>query len=361
LETFSLGAQARPTCEDLFSHRIEATRQSGRAVQARRLILEGGRSLSLDYLPAEPGQPTLMLMPGAISPVSAEHPAFQALGKTGLGIVSFALSHQPRSLKDAEAAGLRAVERDQISIESLVAETESVRRHFRQAGVDLIPVSLSFTGAITPRLVNAPRIIEMVPMTSADSTSVTGSAFRQQLMAAAAWNPFFGQQIARQQLAMSYRSYWQSVVDGMIRHQSYPADRREAMLDAYVKQSQAIEGFQWKASDLSRSTQRSFILAGQESRSLLKHQLQTLLEMIEAGHQPSVILVKGVEHNIPSSQPELYARLLSWVATHPHLDGLYIFDGATGGIQQIARASMQTQLRAWESALESSDRPADLP
>ena len=354
-------AQARVTCSDVFVARVQTLGTSARLPESYRLSLQADRSLTVEHVRAQPGQPTLLLMPGAISPVFSESPAFKRLAETGVGVVSFAHSHQPRSLKDATEDGARSVERDTLSIDSLVAETEAVRRHFASNGTSLIPVSLSFSGALTPQLSNVERTVEMVPMTSSDATSATGAAFRSQLMAAAAWNPFFGQQIARQQLSTSYRMYWQPIVDGLIQHQGYPSARRELMLEAYVKQSQAIEGFKWNVSELPRSTQRNFVLAGQENQSLLKHQLQTVLEMIEAGHQPNLILIKGVAHNVPTTRPDVYAQVLQWVATQNDLNGLYVLDPSTGQIAHTPRSAMQEQVRIWERSLSQSDLSANLP
>ncbi len=354
---------ARNTCQDLFvSARSETT--SARRLESLRLSVGTGnslRSLALEHLPAQPGQPTLLMMPGAISPVSAGHPAFKKLAQSGVGLVSFAYSHQPGSLKAATREAVQALEQGEVSISGWVAETLTVRDHFARQGVELIPVSLSFTGAVTPSLQGFNRIIEMVPMTSTDATSATGAAVRDQLKAAAMWNPFFGQQLVRQQIDFSYRAYWQSVVDSLARDPQFPGELRGTLLDQYVRQSQAIEGFKWDVASLPRSIQRTFVLAGQESQSLLKHQLQTVVAMIEAGHQPNVVLVKGVGHNIPSSQPDTYAQLLAWAARDSRLDGLYIFDSATARVESIPRAAMLARLRAWEASLSSVDREASLP
>jgi pimeloyl-ACP methyl ester carboxylesterase len=238
--------------------------------------------------------------------------------------------------------GIRTNSRLTLTLQDLAKDVEAViaQIHAQHGINDFVPVSLSYSGAVSPLLKNFPVIIETVPMTSSDATNPQLGQYRRTLRSAELFNPFFGPTITRNSLDAAYRPNWTAQVDSTIGNFNLPADHKSDMVEGYLSMSRASEGFEWSAADLPKTTRRVFIVAGNEGSALLKNQLETFqrLQMSKL-----LVLIEESGHIIPNEHPALYAYVISEIlsAQNAEVSGLIVVTPSTGKIQHLTGADAQ--------------------
>lgn len=285
-------------------------------LSAEVLRLKPGAVIAYEFSPPMPGQPTFLLMPGVNRGMRLDDEAAVQLIKSGAGVVTFNFSVQPLSiaeLPEAERANLKG-----ITLESLAEETKLLALRIRdQIGgplSDLIPVSLSYSGAVSPFLRDFSKVIEVVPLTSFSAFNPQLSAYYSSLKAAEFYNPIFGPGITRSSLDAAYRSQWYPQVTALARQFELPAARFEEMVEGYTTLSRAVEGFSWFERPPEKKVNRYFILAENESRSLKADQLATIRELQAQGYSLEVKEISRSGHIIPVDQPKAYVEALLSIA-----------------------------------------------
>jgi len=280
--------------------------------------LTGKPSLAFQYVLAQPGKPTFFLLPGVNRATLLNDPAVEGLIRQGSGVITFNFSVQPFSI--AELPKDRSVNLKDITLERLAEETMAMARKIEKehglAIKDMIPVTLSYSAAVSPYLTEFPTIIDMVPMTSLAAQNPTLQASISTLKAAELWNPIFGPGITRSTLDNAYRFEWSKQVDSLIKGFDLPSNRRTEMIEGYMTLSRAVEGFSWEKTKPSKKVKRVFVLAENEARELLKDQVRTILDLKSKGYDVSVIFVAESGHILPADQPIAYVAALMAVATN---------------------------------------------
>ncbi len=163
--------------------------------QAEVLTLNKGSAISYEFSPPAAGKPTFLLMPGVNRGIVLKDPAVAGLIQAGAGVITFNYSVQPLSI--AELPARERADLEGVTLESLAAETLALAREIgRRHGIPLqrvIPVSLSYSGAVSPVLKDFPVVIDMVPLTSFGAFNPQLAAYYSSLKAAEFFNPIFGQ------------------------------------------------------------------------------------------------------------------------------------------------------------------------
>ncbi len=283
---------------------------------AEILKLKKGSVLSYQFSAPQSGQPTFLLMPGVNRGTLLEDPAVAGLVQAGAGVITFNFSVQPLSIA-ALPAGERA-DLEDVSIESLAEETVALAREIeRLYGIPLkrmVPVSLSYSGAVSTQLQNFPVVIDVVPLTSFTAFSPQLAAYYASLKAAEFFNPLFGPGITRASLDAAYKSQWYPQVDSISRQFGLPSARRAEMVEGYTTLSRAVEGYSWLESLPSKKVKRVLVLAEGEAKPLLRDQIQTLGKLEKKGFAIATIVVQDSGHVIPADQPNAYVATLIAVA-----------------------------------------------
>lgn len=309
-----------------------------------------GRNVVVQIVEAQPGKPTFLFLPGVNRGLLLEEPAAQELIKNGNGVVGFNFSVQPLSintLPSSEKAGFYDVE---VTLDTLAAEAEGVAKMIKaQYQVkNLLPVSLSYTGAVSNKLKGFPAVIDAVPLTSMAAFSPELAMYRNWLRAGEFWNPIYGPGITRAALDAAYRMQWTKQVEGMT--QQFGLDRRRAgeMVDGYIRLSRATEGFEWKNGQTDR-VKRTFIFAAKENPALLRTQIEAARERVAKGSGESIFLVNESGHIIPAEQPIAYAKILELVAAGRNAPGVTLVTPSTGEFKTL---STEDSLRLLDKALK---------
>ena len=279
-----------------------------------------GQVMAVDlFLPKEPKQATFLLLPGVNRGLLPTDQAVTKLRGLGFGVALFNLSEQPLSIAKLANNEQPLFLKQNKSLSDLAVDTQKLAKFIRQqigAESKIIPVSLSYTGAISARLKDFDLIIDVVPMTSSAGANPDLEKYRDSLKLAEFWNPIFGPSVTRSLLDSAYRTKWEPQADKMIEQFDLPKARKEEMVLGYTSLSRASEGFVWpEAMPNQGGTRRIFILAGDDSKVLLKNQLETFSKYLDSQSNALLILVQKSGHVIPSEQPEIYVQILSQIAS----------------------------------------------
>lgn len=303
---------------------IPAKSYSLRISEDRLLSLETHRAQNSKF-------PHLLFLPGINRGLVSDEIALQKFAAAGFGFTLMSLSTQPFSLIKLEKTQIPYFLKKPLGLSDFADEIDAVVTALKKAGIqeEIIPVSLSFSGAITPFLKKRPVIFETVPMTSSAAANPDLENYRQMLIASQMWNPIFGPAIIRQALDAAYRHEWEVRAKNQIKQFSLPEDRLSQMIEGYTSMSRSIEGFDWNQLELDVKSHRVFILAENESPSLLKDQTRKILKLMESGHQVSFYMVKHSGHVVPADQPQsyieifedsLYQKKSRYAVVDPHSD-----------------------------------------
>ena len=262
-------------------------------------------SLALQiHPPTSRDKPTYLLLPGVNRSALLTDPESQALFADGSGVVAMNFQAQPFSLAELPADKSPAFLNQPVTLESLAREVEQTHDLLKtEYGIkNVIPVSLSFSGAVSPYLKGFPVVIEVVPMTSTAAFNPTLESFRK------LWsmNPFLGRSVIDQ----AYRSTWGPQVDSIASEFNLPTTRRAQMIDGYMALTHASEGANWEDVELDKKVKRFFVLGIDESPSLFKHQVTTILRLMNEGYDVHAIIVKEAGHMLFAEQPATYAKIL---------------------------------------------------
>lgn len=308
-----------------------------------------GRNVVVQISEAQPGKPTFLFLPGVNRGLLLEEPAAQELIKQGYGVVGFNFSVQPLSLNTLpsnEKAGFYDVD---VTLETLAAEAEGVARTLaaQYKVKNLVPVSLSYTGAVSNKLKAFPAVVDAVPLTSMAAFSPELAMYRNWLKAGEFWNPIYGPGITRMSLDAAYRMQWTKQVEGMT--QQFGLDRARAgeMVDGYIRLSRATEGFEW--SNKADRVRRTFIFAANENPALLRTQIEAARERLVAKSGESIFLVNESGHIVPAEQPRAYAKILELVAEGKNAPGVTLVTPSTGEFKTL---SAEESLRLLDKALK---------
>lgn len=271
-----------------------------------------GATVALEiHEPVTADETTYLMLPGLKRALHSPDEAVKKLAANGKGVVSMNFSTQPFSLAFSPEGSTEPA--TPVTMESLKGEVERVRGFLNERGLrNIVPVSLSFGGAVSAGLTGFDTIIDIVPMTSADAQSPTMQSYRSMLEAAEWLNPLFGRQHTRNMLDQAYRTAWGNLIDqrnGDFEF-GFPAARRGRMLDGGVQLSRAVEKFDWENIAVDKSIRRIFILAGNEARPLFQHQKKTAARLMKQGYNIRLYIVDEGDHFMFRQQPQTLAQLL---------------------------------------------------
>lgn len=334
------GYPAAGRCDRVYQEIIDVNRLQDRfaEVKARikdskpqRLDLGEGRIIQYQIVkPENPDLPTYLLLPGVNRSLFLDDKAPTMIAFNGFGLATFNFSVQPLSVGMLKKAERPHFLDSEVGFAELAREAEAFSQYLAEQGIkNVIPVTLSYTGAISPLLKKSSLVVDVVPMTSWEATNPELAQYYNTLKAGEFWNPIFGPGITRAALDSAYRSQWVKKVDSFIEEYKLPAYRREEMVQGYIQMSRASETKDWDIKTVAKGPRRIMVLAGQETPSLLKHQLTTFQKMISERSESLLVMVLESGHIIPNDQPEAFAVLLQAIGTNriPNEAGVILMDG----------------------------------
>jgi hypothetical protein len=312
--------------------------------------LANDRVVALELIkPKNSNMPTFLFLPGVNRGLIASDDALAALAQHGFGIVAMNFSVQPFSVNSLEKNVRPAFKTKSFNLTELGQEVDALAEQVKKTYQiqNIIPVSISYSSAVSSTLQNYPLIIDVVPMTSSAAVNPQLEAYRATLKAGEVWNPIFGPGITRSLLDQSYYSKWGSQVDAMISAFKLDASRRFDMVEGYTVLSRAAEGFQWDASKTLKTTRRVFMLAHDDDSQLLKNQLELVSKMLQENANVLAFVVNKSGHVMPADQPGAYAAIIATVTTGTMKDatGIVEFDPGANKVIVYKAAEAQKYIR----------------
>ncbi len=281
--------------------------------------------------PKNPKSPTFLFLPGVNRGLLASDEALETLASQGFGVVAMNFSVQPLSVNLLDKNVKPGFLSKSYSLEELGQEADAltalVKKNYNLQNI--IPVSISYSGAVSSTLKNYPFIIDAVPMTSSAAVNPELESYRSTLKAGEIWNPVFGPGITRSLLDQAYYGQWSSQVDSMIKTFKLSDDRKSDMISGYTVMSRAAEGFVWDVT--KSSTKRVFLFARNDSAGLLKDQLNFVQKQLDTNANMLAFVVNDSGHVMPNDQPAAYASILASVTNGSMKDasGIVEYDPGT--------------------------------
>lgn len=266
--------------------------------------------------PQKPELATFALLPGINRALLSSDSAVQRIKALGYGVIILGFSPQPLSITLLNDQKIPYFLKNQMSLADLARESEAALRWAQQqySLKTVVPVSLSFSGAVSTSLKDHSLVIDVVPMTSNAATNPEVEQMRQGFLALEFWNPFL-KAANRLTLDNLYRFNWSKKVSELAEVFGFDPSQHSLMVEGYTTLSRASEGFEWNEQIDSKDTKtrRVFVLAQNESPSLLESQISAFKKLKTKA--PLLVMVEGSGHVLPSERPSAYARILSEVTT----------------------------------------------
>jgi hypothetical protein len=254
--------------------------------------------------------PVLLLAPGVNRGILNGDALITSLTKKGYGIVAMHFSTLPHSVSSLAPNQRPYFDNNDFGIEDYAFELEAVANWARQEfSREVIPVSLSFSGAPSSLLSSFETIIDLAPMTSLRDARPNVGLYLQTLRTANFFNPF-ASAVIRSAMDQSYYTVWRPKTDSMIQGYGFERDLYSYILEGYMTSSRALEDFEWSVENTPEKTTRAFFLAENESDSLLSGQTDLLEEYFSKNKSTLCFFIRGADHAISFSHPETTANLI---------------------------------------------------
>ena len=286
-----------------------------RLAEAKKFALRLGQGQSL-YVevvqPELPDGPVLVRLPGLVRSLLVNEASTIELAKAGFGIINLNLSVQALSIATLGDGEEPSFVKKDPSLTDLADEMSQAIEKIKNEYdfTNLIPVSLSYTAALSAQLKGFPLIIETVPMTSTAAASPKSADYAILLRMQMMFNPFLDESYFRDLMDSAYRKAMAPLADNVISVFNLPANRRDETLSGLVALARAGENFEWKDVTLPQETRRVFIVAENDDLPLLRHQIRTFKTLQESRNDAVLIYVKESVHLIPFQQPKMYAQVI---------------------------------------------------
>jgi len=288
-----------------------------RKVHSKKVSSTNDRIVPVDFvLPKKKSFPTFLFLPGLHSRLPIDEPALVELAEMGYGVATVSFSTQPHAVFSLEDGVTPYFRTHKMALTDFAFEVEELAESLASLYKikHIIPVSLSFSGAVTPYLKKFPLVVETSPLTSSSAANPNGEAYRAMLKGAELFNPFFGERATRQALDATYIGTFSGDVDQIIKVTGLPATRRGDLIEGYSTMSRAVEGFDWKKVDVPIEVQRVFLIAGKESAVLKSDQWATVKRLQERNYKVSAIEIEGANHLITETHGPQYVEALAQIA-----------------------------------------------
>lgn len=325
-------------------------------IEKLTMKLSNDRVVAVEFVkPKSPKMPTFLFLPGVNRGLIANDDALERLTQQGFGVVAMNFSVQPFSVNALEKNVRPAFRSKSFSLDELGQEADILAAQVKKTYQisNIIPVSISYSSAVSSTLQNYPLIIDVVPMTSSAAVNPQLEAYRATLKAGEIWNPIFGPSITRSMLDQAYYSQWKDQVEAMIQTFDLNPARRSDMVEGYTVLSRAAEGFVWDTAKTPKTTRRVFMLAHEDDATLLKDQLQLVQRQLNAGANILAFVVKNSGHVLPADQPEAYASIIASVTNGTMKDatGIVEFDPSTSKAKIYKAAEAQKYISSLINSL----------
>ncbi len=251
--------------------------------------------------------PTFLFLPGLAFNLPANAAAYSRLAQMGYGIVSLNFSTHRRSFLPTETEP--HFRSQPPTSQDFLFEVMRAYEYLRSQGVrTVIPVSLSYSGSVSPLLEGFPLIVETAPLTAARASTPVTESYRSSLELVNLFNPFKST-VIRQAMDLAYRNYWEPKAQELVDNGKINASEKAVVVDGYLAMSRAVEGFDLEQIKMPKATRRVYLLGGLESDLLRSHQLKTFERLKAEGYDVRLIEFPTADHIVPNAVDEYVVAL----------------------------------------------------
>ena len=276
------------------------------------LKMASGHYLAYEtYQGAGPEAATLVLLPGINRALDQRDQVIKQMSKQKkFNFISYHSGLHPESLLLIPRTEAAFFKQQNVTLKDLAREAITLIKKLKIKNP--VFVSLSYSSAISTelsKLMKTAFIIEVAPMIRFDESDPQGS---QTLSFWKTWLDLFplGSAWSDTFMKQAYSQYWSSRVDEML-VDSEDKSQRGIMIQAYSQLSLAIEGFDYRQQDFSKTAKRYYLFAENEDPDRADLQQQALVENNQqTGLQATSFVISDSGHVIPTEQPQQYINTL---------------------------------------------------
>ncbi len=297
-----------------FAEEKAATKKDVLSLPGREGQLASNRLAYIEYIAPQNNQlPILLLGPGVNRGVMSFDRLLSSLKKRGYGMVALHFSTLPHSVAALGTDEKPFFEEESFEMKDYAEEMEAVglwaKQRFQR---EVIPVTLSFSGAPSSLLKGFNKIIDLAPMVSLEHARPTLYFYYNNLRLANMFNPF-GAAVIRAAMDQTYRPVWRPKTEEMIQGFNFDLELEDNIMEGYMTSSRTLEGFEWEAKNTPSQTKRVFVLAEEEAESLLKGQVEVLKEFFDTNKKTGCFFVRDASHAVSFSHPVTTAIIIDKV------------------------------------------------
>lgn len=257
--------------------------------------------------------PILLLGPGVNRGVLSSDRMLSSLKQRGYGYVALHFSTLPHSVAALGKNKKPFFTEEEFSMEDYAEEMESVGKWAKEKfDREVIPVTLSFSGAPSSLLKGFDKIVDLAPMVSLKHARPTLYYYYNNLRVANMFNPF-GAAVIRAAMDQTYLPIWRPQAAQMVQGFGFDPEVEDNVLEGYMTSSRTLEGFEWEPKNTPNSTLRTFVFAEQEGEDLLEGQVEVLKEFFKKNKKTGCFFIRGAQHAISFSHPVTTAIIIDKV------------------------------------------------
>lgn len=274
---------------------------------------DDSREVYIEYGEPKNDLPMLLLGPGVNRGMLSFDNFLDAIKDRGFGYVALHFSTLPHSLDSLGTKKTPYFMKNDFEIEDYAFEFEAVGEWMRRKWKrEVVPVSLSFSGAPSSKLKSFPLVVDIAPMTSLDHARPQLGSYLSTLRFANMFNPF-GPAIIRAAMDQTYSTVWRPKAEEMIKGFGFNEELEEKIYEGYMTSSRALESFKWDVTLMPKNGRRVFILGEEEAEDLLEGQVETIEKTLDKGQGARCFYVRGAPHAVSFAKPRTTAKIIELV------------------------------------------------
>lgn len=279
-----------------------------RKIEKLSIQFEDQRSVYVEYRISNPNSPVMVFMPGIYRGLKSGDGIYDLLENSQKNWATLHFSSHPESILNSKSIPSSKPSLSDIANEvATVLETMNIQKYTL--------ISLSYSGAVTSQMLSSSNkyIIESAPMGKYNEAMGALGQSQDAWSGISSWMTGGMDQFFKD---LAYRNYWTQHVSKMALsdHRLKDISAFNSLVNGYIGLAKAAEGYDIKKVQFADSQPRAFFLAENELPARLQNQVQGILNYISQTQQmPFLALFKDGEHNLSTSHPEAYLKLIELI------------------------------------------------
>jgi pimeloyl-ACP methyl ester carboxylesterase len=275
-----------------------------------------GHFLAYEMSISKSSGPTLVLFPGINRGLSVKtkDKVLKLLTEQGINWVSFHFAGHPQSVISSRG---QSVGLDSLKLSDLANDSKELVEKLEIEQPLL--VTLSYSGAVGAQFSSEdfPLLVDVAPIAKQIDDDPKAAAKAKEDQKKLEANCFMMSPCIEYWTQMAYRTHWAKMVQTQT-ESNYPELENSFFalktLDGYVGMARATEKYDINTLDFAAGPQRIFLIGRDENPYRFTQQIKAIKNYRDQiGELPTVFLLEGAGHIVPTDQPESYVKVMAMI------------------------------------------------